>query len=136
MKIPENMKRLLMLLSLTLYLGIQTGQAQDTFFQSGNANTEEQAKALTKEYQPELVMTGDQTLLFEKKLEEFLIREAQIRELDLSVADKIHLLTKLSEQQQAEMANILTRPQLRRYARINATIQPLPVVVDSIKTNR
>ncbi|HET8736919.1 MAG TPA: hypothetical protein VFM69_09995, partial [Pricia sp.] len=42
--------------------------AQDTFFQEGNPSTEQKARALVEAYQPELVMTGTQALLFEQKL--------------------------------------------------------------------
>lgn len=129
------MKKLLdfILLSMFGFLAL-SGNAQDTFFQKGNETSEERARLLTEAYQPELVMTGDQTLLFEKKLEEFLIREEEIKGLDVSPEDKLVLLTQLSEQQTAEMSNILTRPQLKRFTKVKYKLQPIAVVVDTVET--
>jgi len=117
-----------------LALSWVTVGAQDTFFQEGNEISEAKAKELTETYQPDLVMDRQQTLLFEKKIEEFLIREMRIQRTDISLEDKLFLLNQLREQQTAELANILTRPQLRRYMKVNNRIQPVAVVVDTVKS--
>ncbi|PKB00530.1 hypothetical protein B0O79_3997 [Flavobacteriaceae bacterium MAR_2009_75] len=107
-------------------------RGQDTYFQEGNRNSEAWAKSLTQAYQPELVMSGNQTLLFQKKLQEFLTRENKIQRSEMSPEDKLHLLSQLAQQQRAEMANILTRPQLKRYIKVKQEIQPVSIVVDTI----
>ncbi|AYN68119.1 hypothetical protein D1013_12425 [Euzebyella marina] len=107
-------------------------RGQDTYFQEGSKSSETWAKSLTRAYQPELVLGSDQVLLFQKKLEEFLIRENKIQKAEMSPEDKMFLLSQLADQQRAEMSNILTRPQLRRYEKVKDQIQPVSVVVDTL----
>lgn len=107
-------------------------RGQDAYFQEGSKSSETWARSLTSAYQPELVLRSRQVPLFRKKLEEFLIRENKIQKADISVQDKMALLTQLADQQRAEMSNILTRPQLRRYTKVRREIQPIMVVVDTL----
>lgn len=117
-------------LLLLLSFQISFLSAQDTFFQDADPKIEEAAKTLTEKYTPELVLSSRQLLPFQSKVTEFLIRRAKIDQLrDLSVKQKIKLLKKLSKQENAEMQNILTRPQLRRYIKVKKRIQPIYVVV-------
>jgi len=103
---------------------------QDTYFQDESEDIETLSRILTEKYQPELVMSSDQTLLFEKKISEFLIREKEIKtRQSLSVRQKMRLLKRLSRQETAEMGNILTRPQLRRYKKVKRRIQPVMITV-------
>lgn len=107
-------------------------RGQDTYFQEGSKSSETWAKSLTNDYQTELVLNARQLPIFQKKLEEFLIRENKIQKANIPVQDKMVMLTRLADQQRAEMANILTRPQLKRYAKIRRDIQPISVVVDTL----
>ncbi|MBC6998361.1 hypothetical protein [Cytophaga sp. FL35] len=107
-------------------------RGQDTYFQEGNKSSETWAKTLTQAYQPELVMDGKQILQFQQKLEEFLIRENKIQKANMTMEDKMALLSELARQQRAEMSNILTKPQLRRYRKVRNEIQPIAVVVDTL----
>lgn len=107
-------------------------RGQDTYFQEGNKSSETWAKTLTQAYQPELVMDGKQILQFQQKLEEFLIRENKILKANMTPEDKMALLSELARQQRAEMSNILTKPQLRRYGKVRNEIQPIAVVVDTL----
>lgn len=110
--------------------------AQDVFLQDESQSTEEKARALTEDYQPELVMTGTQTRLFERKLGEFLIRSEEIKKMNLSTRDRLHMLRQLSAQENEEMANILTRPQVKRYMKLKPDLQPVAMVVDSIENKK
>lgn len=118
------MKRDLPILFIILLTTIHVS-AQDVFFQEGTPSTEQKARALVEEYQPELVMTGSQALLFEQKLSEFLLRAEKIRKMNLSTKDRLHMLSQLSEQETQEMVNILTRRQLKRYMKVKPKIQPI-----------
>lgn len=114
------------------FVSFGTIYGQDPLLQEGKITTEEKARDLTERYQPELVMTGTQTRLFERKLSEFLIRAEKIKKLDITTADKLHMLRQLSAQENEEMANILTRPQVKRYVKIKPGLQPVAMVVDSL----
>jgi len=118
-------------LSVLFLLGIctTTAVAQDTFFQDADPQTEEKAKNLTQKYQSELVMTGDQTLLFQKKLTEFMLRRQNIKAMDVTTEDKLFLLNELAQQEANEMGTILTRRQLRQYLRVQPELQPVQVIV-------
>lgn len=125
-------KNIIVLCIILLSANIAYGQ--DPFLQEGNQTTEKRARVLTEKYQPEIVLTGTQTRLFERKLSEFLIRADKIKRMELPVKDRMQLLQELSVQENAEMANILSRPQVKRYVTVKSKIQPIAMVVDSVKT--
>lgn len=114
---------------LLFFIGTATALAQDTFFQDADPQTEAKAKDLTQKYQSELVMTSDQTLQFEKKLTEFLLRRQNIKAMNVTTADKLFLLNELAQQEANEMGTILTRRQLRRYVKVQPELQPVQVTV-------
>ena len=101
--------------------------SQDPFLQKSNADAEKKAIELTNQYNLELALTGKQKLLFQQKVEEFLIRR-QKAEKNLSGKNKLDFLYQLKEQETAEMGDILTRPQLEVYKQVRPDIQPLEVV--------
>ena len=103
--------------------------AQDGYVQNGNETAEQQALVLAKAYEGELDMSAEQAVLFQKKLEEFVIRANTIKARDFTTEEKLRLLTTLSEQETVEMGTILTLPQVRRYQELKKTIQPIAVVV-------
>lgn len=78
-----------------------------------------------KQYTPELYLSGEQAVRFEKKIIEFLIREEKIKELKISDRDKLKTLTQLSVQETAQMGSIFDRRQLRRYVRLKKKIPPV-----------
>ncbi|MFL1012801.1 hypothetical protein [Flavisericum labens] len=117
------------LISTLVFLLVFQLQAQDPYFQRNNETIEETAKELTKIYNSELALNGKQPLLFQKKVEEFLIREKDIRK-QFSGKEMLDLLYKLRITETGEMANILTRPQLNLYKKIKPIIQPLEIVED------
>ncbi|MGB6153354.1 MAG: hypothetical protein WBG48_15350 [Pricia sp.] len=129
------MRKNILILILTI-MGLSSINAQDTYLQEESQSVEERAKVLTKKYEPELVMTTDQALLFEKKLGEFLIRSNEIKQLNRPVKEKLQLLQELSAQENSEMANILSRRQVRRYAKVKSKLQPIAMVVDSVENKK
>ncbi len=124
------------LILFTIILSAVTAYGQDPFLQEGSQATEKRARALTEKYQPELVMTGTQTRLFERKVSEFLLRAEKIKQTELPVNEKMKLLQELSIQENGEMANILSRPQVKRYVTVKSNIQPIAMVVDSVKSGK
>ena len=105
-------------------------QAQDPYLQHESRNARERANQLMELYKPELGMTVDQAFLFRNKAEEFVIRRNRIQDMDVGLKEKLHLLQELSDQETAEMGNILTLPQLRAYQKLKLKIQPVAVTVE------
>lgn len=101
--------------------------SQDPFLQNSNPKAEQQAIEITNTYIPQLALTGKQQLLFQQKVEEFLIRRYKI-EAELSGKEKLILLYQLQQEETAEMNDVLTRPQLEVYKNVKPEIQPLETV--------
>ncbi|MGB3145332.1 MAG: hypothetical protein WBB24_14615 [Maribacter sp.] len=114
------------LLVLVPFFGI----GQDPYLQGDSPEAEKMASALVPKYAAELGMSADQSLQFETKMVEFLIRKEKIKELEESYKKKLSLLTQLSKQETAEMGTILTRPQLRKYKTLKKKYQPVLVVIE------
>lgn len=118
------MKPLLFLAFFVLCLQMN---AQDTFLQESNPQAKQEAIRLGEEYNKQLAFTGKQRLLFEKKVEEFLIRRQKI-EQEFKGREKLEMLYKLQERETKEMNDILTHAQLQLYKKIKPEFQPLETV--------
>jgi len=118
------MKKLVSILILFASISVFS---QDTVFQKSNSEAEKEAIELTQEYDLELSMTGKQRLLFQKKVEEFLIRSYKI-EANLNGKEKLDLLYQLQQEETSEMNDILTRLQMKVYKKVRPIIQPLETV--------
>ncbi|MHA7056975.1 hypothetical protein ACWGOQ_0007125 [Aquimarina sp. M1] len=91
---------------------------------------EEEAKELTQKYNDQLGLTGKQILLFETKVEEYLINAKKIRNSNLQTEQKITELKLNYANESKDMGDILTKPQLDLYKKLKSTYQPIePVVV-------
>ncbi len=101
--------------------------AQDVYTQKNTEIHDAEAERITKEYNKQLALDGDQFVLFEKKVEEFLIKRAKIENRYTS-KEKLDMLFRMQARETVEMKNILTRPQLEVYRRIKSDIQPIAVV--------
>ncbi len=118
------MKKLLLLLFVFTTL---SGFSQDPFLQKSNPQAKEEAIKITNLYIPELSLTGKQQLLFQQKVEEFLIRRYNI-EAEFEGKEKLNLLYQLQQEETDEMKDIITRPQLKVYKQVKPKIQPLEKV--------
>ncbi|NHF60006.1 hypothetical protein FK220_011680 [Flavobacteriaceae bacterium TP-CH-4] len=107
--------------------------AQDPYLQQSNAEADALTRVISSKYQGALGMPADQVVRFNNKIEEFVLRRQKINALDMTTRDKLQLLQQLSHQETAEMANILTRPQLQRYRELKKEIQPVQVVVGEVE---
>lgn len=115
------------LVIITLLFFSLQGIAQDTYFQESSKMAEEEAINITNDYNRQLALNGEQLLLFQKKVEEFLIRRYKI-ESDFSGKEKLDMLYAMQLEETAEMNDVLTRPQLQVYKKIKPQIQPLEVI--------
>ncbi|MFD2565148.1 hypothetical protein [Aquimarina rubra] len=91
---------------------------------------EEEAKELTQKYDDQLGLTEKQILLFENKVEEYLINAKKIRNSNLKTKKKIAELKLNYAKESKDMGDILTNPQLDLYNDLKPKFQPInPVVV-------
>ena len=118
------MKKFLILCVLMFGL---TGYSQDVYFQQSNPEAKKEAIEITNLYNDQLGPTGEQELLFQQKVEEFLIRRYKV-ENEFSGKEKLNILLGLQKEETAEMDDILTRPQLELYKTIKPNIQPLEII--------
>ncbi len=122
------MRKIYLFFTLGL-LTISLGYAQDPYLQNSAGTQEEIAAELTRAYQDDLGMTVEQAAKFRIKAEEYLIRQAEIKERDFPAGAKLALLKELSRSETAEMRNILTLPQYRAYKRLKKDLQPVQVTI-------
>ena len=101
--------------------------AQDTYMQKTSLKQDSIAKNLTATYTDKLALSGKQQLLFQKKVEQFLIEKQKI-ENDMSGKVKLDALYKIGQEENAEMRDVLTQEQYDLYVRIKPSIQPLEKV--------
>lgn len=101
--------------------------AQDPYLQKSDPELKAEAIKITDTYDLELAMTGKERLLFQQKVEEFLIRRKQI-EKALTGKEKLNYLYDMQLEETEEMIDILTHPQLEVYKKIKPRIQPLELV--------
>lgn len=123
-KIEKIMKKLLL---LALFITSFSAFSQDPFLQNSNPAAENEAIKITNLYIPKLSLTGEQQLLFQRKVEEFLIRRYKI-EANFKGREKLDMLYKLQQEETGEMNDILTRPQLQVYKELKPTLQPLETI--------
>ncbi|QAA80941.1 hypothetical protein EI546_03990 [Aequorivita sp. H23M31] len=109
-----------------LLIGFQSF-AQDPYFQQSNPEMKKKAIAITNEYNRELALSGEQEVLFQSKIEEYLIKREKIEE-EFKGKEKLNFLHDMQEQETADMNDILTRPQMEFYKKVKPEIQPLEVV--------
>ena len=117
-----------------LLLGSVYTYGQDPFYQEPTPEAEELAKPLVLEYSKELGLSGEQELLVQQKLIEFVMKKEGVRNSTKSAKEKLQFLNQLNQIETGEMANILTRPQLMKYKKIKPMIQPTkPIVVGQVE---
>lgn len=122
--IIQHMKTLLSIIFITIYT---LGFSQDPIIQNNSESLESVAASITDKYNDELALDAKQFMLFQKKVEEFLIREEKIHS-NYKGEEKLNMLYKLRKAEALEMRNILTKPQFNLYKRLQTQIQPLAVI--------
>ncbi len=123
------MKKILLVLLLLITTGMF---AQDPMLQKDNEEMEARAEWLTQQYNEELALTPKQQLLFQKKVEEFLIRAESIR-MKTEGKNEMDALAELQIQEITEMNNVLTQPQMDVYKKLRPVMQPIGEVSENEK---
>ncbi|MFD0860624.1 hypothetical protein ACFQ1M_00265 [Sungkyunkwania multivorans] len=106
-----------------------TVNAQDPYLQKDMEYLEPVVDSIAQLYNPRLVMSAEQYVLFKKKLMEFEIRRENVRKMDAPIKKKLSMLKALSKIETREMDDILTRFQHKAYKRVKKEIQPVAIVV-------
>lgn len=117
------MKTLIYILAVAFTLQLS---AQDPIMQKDSESLETIATTITKEYDDQLGLDGKQFTLFQKKVEEFLIREEKLHQSYVG-KEKLDMIYQLRKAETMEMRNILTQPQFDLYRRIKTQIQPIAI---------
>tara|TARA_Y100000815_G_C13174401_1_gene436875 strand:+ start:390 stop:761 length:372 start_codon:yes stop_codon:yes gene_type:complete len=116
------------LFSIFLIISTMTSvSAQSAFLSDVDHKTEQRAKELAGEYTEKLALTSKQQLLMQTKIGEFLQKKGKA-EAKLAGREKLDMLLSLSQQENAEMRDILTQEQYDLYVRLKQSIQPLETV--------
>jgi hypothetical protein len=118
------MKPILIVLSVFLTISIS---AQDPILQKSEESLEVISQNIAKAYDNQIGLDGKQFILFQKKIEEYLIREEKIHK-SYSGKKKLDMITKLRAAETMEMRNILTKPQFELYTKLKPEIQPIAIV--------
>ena len=107
-----------------------TTVAQDSNFQKSNPSAEVASRNITVEYNKLLALDATQQALFQKKIREFELRREKIRNSRMNTMEKARQMFALRTEEQEEMRDILTAPQMDVYRKNYNSIQP--VVVDRV----
>jgi hypothetical protein len=98
-----------------------------SIFRNRIQKPKKKAIQLTNEYNKDLALSGEQQVLFQKKVEEFLIRRRKI-EKEFTGKEKLEMLTEMQQRETEEMHDILTEPQMVYYKKAKPKLQPLDTV--------
>lgn len=86
-----------------------------------------EAKEITAQYQPHLVMGVDQALEFQSTVAKYLVKKQAVeQDSNLSPKAKYDLLKRLSSLETSDMVDVLESYRWHEYIRIKAQIQPIP----------
>ncbi len=90
-----------------------------------------EAKEITAQYQPRLVMGADQALEFQLTVARYLVKKRAVeQDRNLSPKTKYNLLKRLSSLETSEMVDVLESYRWREYVRTKPQIQPIPKPFD------
>ena len=85
-----------------------------------------EAKEITAQYQPHLVMGVDQALEFQSTVAKYLVKKRAVeQDSNLSPKAKYNLLKRLSSLETSDMVDVLESYRWQEYIRIKAQIQPI-----------
>lgn len=115
------------LIVIALFLISASAFSQDPFLQESNPDAKKVAVHLTNEYNKDLALSGEQQLLFQQKVEEFLIKRKKI-EKEYTGKQKLDMLVIMQQNETDEMHDILTEPQMIYYKKAKQNLQPLETV--------
>ncbi|MCP4976542.1 MAG: hypothetical protein GY931_10310 [Maribacter sp.] len=115
------MKQLIFLFSVLL---MTQASAADDLMQDNEGMLKAKAKELTKKYGAELGLQANQTAQFEEIVLGYMTKKAKAKKLNVSEVDKNGIIGQLGEQENEDMADLLSKGQYKKYLKAKATLQP------------
>ncbi|MDL5515111.1 hypothetical protein QSE00_25105 [Arenibacter sp. M-2] len=129
--VPISQPKYLVLAMLICAFSNLRGQTMYALKIDGNIRLE--AKKITAQYQPRLVMGVDQALEFQSTVARYLVKKQAVeQDSNLSPKAKYDLLKRLSSLETSEMINVLEPYRWKEYIRIKAQFQPIPEPFDYV----
>lgn len=119
------------LIILLFMCAVYSLRGQTLYVLKIDQNIRNEAKEITAEYQPRLVMGADQALEFQSTVAKYLVKKRAIeQDSTLSPKAKYNWLKRLSSRETSDMADVLELYRLQEYTRIKPQIQPLPGLIE------
>ncbi len=115
------MKHFILLFSVLLMT--QVGSAS-VIMQDDEGMMKAKAKELTEKYKVELGLDVDQTMKFEAIVVNYMIKRHKAKKLNVSEVDKNGIIGQLGEQENEDMADLLSKGQYKKYVKAKKTLQP------------
>lgn len=115
----SNKLYILLIFAVALF-STSTSFSQSIMQGDPDPEIEERAAETTDMWARELGLTNKQEILMEKKIIEFAMRRKDLLNSKMNEAAKKERMIVLQEEERADMADILTQPQLDRYLVIQA----------------
>ena len=115
------MKHLILLFSVLLFT---QASAAESLIQDDEGMLKAKAKELTKKYGAELGLDAKITAQFEKIVLGYMTRKAKAQKLNVSEVDKIGIMGQLGEQENEDMAALLSKGQYKKYLKAKMKLQP------------
>ena len=115
------MKHLILLFSVLLMI---QASAADGFLQDKDGMLKAKAKELTEKYGAELGLEANQTAQFEEIVLGYMMKKAKAKQLNVSEVDKLGIIGQLGEQENEDMADLLSKGQYKKYLKAKKILQP------------
>lgn len=115
------MKQLILLFTVLLMTQVS---AADSLIQDNEGMLKAKAKELTKKYGAELGLDANLTAQFEEIVLRYMMRKAKAQKLNVSEVDKIGIMGQLGEQENEDMAALLSKGQYKKYLKVKMKLQP------------
>ena len=114
------------LIALAICATMQLAHAQYPDFTYESPKIKAQARNLTKVYDAELALDGEQIVIVQDKIEDYLVLSNSVKK-NLEGQEELDALTELMIKETLDMQDVLTRPQYERYKQIRQRVQPIKV---------
>ncbi len=114
------MKQFILLFTVLLMTQVS---AASSLIQDDEGMLKAKAKELTNKYEAEIGLEANQTAQFEKTVLGYLKRKAKAQKLNVTEMDKLVMIGQLGEQENEDMAALLSKGQYKKYLKAKMKLQ-------------
>jgi len=127
----DSISKLRYLMFALLVCAVASLRGQTLYALKIDRNIRLEAKEITAQYQPRLVMGTAQTLEFQSTVARYLVKKRAVeQDRNLSPKAKYDILKRLSSRETSEMVDVLESYRWQEYMRIKTYIQPIAKPLD------